>query len=97
MKKIRLVLAEDVSFLNKGSIGKALKEFEPDSWVIIDGSESKYIDHDIIEIIRDFTVNAHIRDINVEVIGIPTLETKSRYQRIMETRYGRPDSPAVKS
>lgn len=97
VKKIRLVLAEDVSFLNKGSIGKALKEFEPDSWVIIDGSESKYIDHDIIEIIRDFTVNAHIRDINVEVIGIPTLETKSRYQRIMETRYGRPDSPAVKS
>ncbi len=97
VKKIRLVLAEDVSFLNKGSIGKALKEFEPDSWVIIDGSKSKYIDHDIIEIIRDFTVNAHIRDINVEVIGIPTLETKSRYQRIMETRYGRPDSPAVKS
>ncbi|MDL1863946.1 SulP family inorganic anion transporter [Betaproteobacteria bacterium PRO5] len=96
VRKIRLVLAEDVSFLNKGSIGKALKEFESDSWVIIDGSKSKYIDHDIIEIIRDFTVNAHIRDINVEVIGIPTLETKSRYQRIMETRYGRPDSSAVK-
>lgn len=97
VKKIRLVLAEDVSFLNKGSISKALKKFDPGSWVIIDGSKSKYIDHDIIEIIRDFTVNAHIRDINVEVIGIPTLETKSRYQRIMETRYGRPDSPAVKS
>lgn len=96
VRKIRLVLAEDVSFLNKGSIGKALKEFESDSWVIIDGSKSKYIDHDIIEIIRDFTVNAHIRDINVEVIGIPTLETKSRYQRIMETRYGRPDSSVVK-
>lgn len=97
VKKIRLVLAEDVSFLNKGSVGKALKKFEPGSRVIIDGSKSKYIDHDIIEIIRDFTVNAHIRDINVEVIGIPTLETKNKYQRIMETRYGRSDSSAVKS
>ena len=97
VKKIRLVLAEDVSFLNKGSISKALKKFESGSWVIIDGGKSKCIDHDIIEIIRDFTVNAHIRDINVEVISIPTLETQNEYQRIMESRYGRSDSSAVKS
>ncbi len=89
VKRVRLVLAEDVSFLNKGSISKALKKFEQGSWVIIDGSKSKYIDHDVIEIIRDFTVNAHTRDINVEVIGVPTLEAENRYQLIMEKRYGR--------
>lgn len=92
VRKIRLVLAEDVSFLNKGNIGKAFKKFEPGSWVIIDGSRSKHIDHDIMEIIRDFTINAHIRNINVEVIGISTLETKNKYQRIMETRYERSNS-----
>jgi len=97
VKKVRLVLAEDVSFLNKGSIGKALKKFERNSWVIIDGSKSKYIDHDIIEIIRDFTINANTRDICVEIIDIPTLETKNRYQLIMETRYGRSDPSAARS
>jgi MFS superfamily sulfate permease-like transporter len=86
VKKTRLILAEDVSFLNKGSIGKAFKKLEPGSRVIIDGSRSKYIDHDVIELIRDFTINAHTRNIAVEVVGISTLQALNKYQKIIEKR-----------
>lgn len=69
----KLTLAEEVSFLNKGSILQTLNQFQPGSKVVIDGSRSIAIDHDVIEIIRDFIINARNRDISVQVIGIPEL------------------------
>lgn len=81
---IKMLLAEEASFLNKGSILKTLNELEAGSSIVIDASKSKIIDHDVIEVIRDFTVNAKRRNINVEVVGIPTMRQETEYQEITE-------------
>ncbi len=64
----RIELAEDVTFLNKASILSTLNEIPHDSSVIIDATHTRFIHHDVIEIIEDFTVNAKVRDITVETI-----------------------------
>jgi MFS superfamily sulfate permease-like transporter len=66
----RMLLAEEASFLNKGSILRTLNNLAEGSTVIIDGSNSKVIDHDVIEVIQDFVVNAKKRNILVEVTGL---------------------------
>lgn len=63
-------LAEDVTFLNKASILNTLNEIPFDSNVTIDATNTKFIHHDVIEIIEDFLVNAEVRDIQVETINL---------------------------
>lgn len=67
----QLTLAEEVSFLNKGSILQLLNRIPNDAAVTIDGSRTKVIDYDVIEIIRDFQINAKNRNITVAVHGVP--------------------------
>ncbi|MCE9538857.1 MAG: SulP family inorganic anion transporter, partial [Bacteroidetes bacterium] len=70
--KIIIQLAEDVSFLNKGSIALTLDEFPEGSHVIIDGSKSRNIDMDVLEIIHDFKNNtAVLKKINIDLKNIP--------------------------
>ena len=69
-KRIRLVLSEDVSFLNKGSILKTLKEIPPKSSVLIDASDSIHIDQDILDILKDFEEKAKFKEIELEIRGI---------------------------
>ena len=66
----RMQLAEEVSFLNKASILQTLDNLDDGSTIIIDASNSKVIDHDVVEVIEDFTVNARRRNIHVEVKGL---------------------------
>lgn len=66
----RIQLAEEVSFLNKGSILQQLQEIPGDSHVVIDGSRSKVVDFDVLEILRDFRNTAPARRIVVELHGI---------------------------
>lgn len=67
---IQLQLAQEISFLNKGSIKSTLDSFPQGSTVIIDASESEYIDYDVLEEIREFyTVKAPTKDIKVSLIG----------------------------
>jgi MFS superfamily sulfate permease-like transporter len=70
-EKIRIQLAEDVTFLNKGSIALTLDHLPDDSSVVIDGSKSHYIDMDVIEIIHDFKRTAELKNIKLELKGIP--------------------------
>jgi MFS superfamily sulfate permease-like transporter len=69
-EKMRINLSEEVSFLNKGSILLMLENLPEKSHVIIDGSNAKYIDYDVLEIIRNFTKEAPLKEIKVELIGI---------------------------
>ena len=64
-----LVLAEEVSFFNKASVIKELEEIPENSKVIIDCSNSKSIDYDVVELIRDFKSNAKTKNIAVETIN----------------------------
>lgn len=65
-KPVSLVLSEDVSFLNKGGILHTLNQLPDGVSVFIDGSKTKSIHPDVIEIIEDFTLNAKNRGITVE-------------------------------
>lgn len=63
-------LAEEVTFLNKGAILKELKSIPDGSTVRIDGSNSVFIDQDVLEIITDFETSAAGRDIQVHRSGV---------------------------
>lgn len=52
--KILIHLSEEVSFLNKASIRETLDRIPANSTVIIDASDSQYIDFDVLEIIQEF-------------------------------------------
>lgn len=67
--KIRLTLAEEVSFLNKGSILREFRKIPKGSEIIIDFSRSKTIDQDVLEAIQDFINSAKSKKINVQCIG----------------------------
>ena len=63
-----LVLAEEVSFFNKASVLNALESIPVNSHVIIDCSKSKAIAHDVLELIKDYEINAKTKNIKVEKI-----------------------------
>ena len=63
--QIVIRLAEQVTFLNRAAILKALKEIPSHSDVTIEESKSLFVDHDVLEIIQDFEENAANRDIKV--------------------------------
>jgi MFS superfamily sulfate permease-like transporter len=72
---ITLVLSEEVTFLNKGSIGATLDHLPSGSSVVIDGSKSLNIDYDVLEIIQEFKNHtAPSRNITVETIGIKDVQ-----------------------
>ncbi|MBS1929281.1 MAG: SulP family inorganic anion transporter [Bacteroidetes bacterium] len=62
----KLELAQEVSFLNKGSIKQTLAQIPSHSSIIIDASKSEYIDYDVLEVIREF-YKVHAPDRNIEV------------------------------
>lgn len=65
-----ITLAEEVSFLNKVSIMKTLKDIPENSKVVIDCSKSHSIAYDVVEVIEDFEVNAKTKNIILEVLHL---------------------------
>lgn len=83
---IRIQLAEEVSFLNKASIMNTLNRLPNDSEVIIDGSASKRVHPDILEIIDDFKENAKTRNIQVSTVNVTekrSLETPTKFNELI--------------
>lgn len=67
---IHLHLAQEVSFLNKAAIKLTLEHLPPGAYVIIDAAETVYIDHDVMELIKEFSgVKAPERGIRLELVG----------------------------
>jgi MFS superfamily sulfate permease-like transporter len=65
---IHIDLAQEVSFLNKAAIKQTLAHMPADSRVVIDASDTVYIDHDVLEIIRDFVgYSSKAKNIKVEL------------------------------
>ena len=67
---IRIKLAEEVSFLNKAAIQYMLTHLPSESDVIIDGSNSRFIDQDVLEVIHDFKHHAYTKSIIVQLVNI---------------------------
>ncbi len=67
---IHINLAQEVSFLNKAAIKQTLAHLPENSKVVINASNSAYIDHDVIELIRDFvSLGSKDKDISVDLVG----------------------------
>ena len=67
--KIKMTLAEEVTFFNKGAILKELDNLPPDSFLELDVSKTRYLDNDIIEILEDFAFKAKERNIDIKLVS----------------------------
>lgn len=77
---LRLELANQVSFLNRPSLMKALDAIPPKSHLFIDARATDYIDPDIISLIRDFLQSkAKVRQITVSLLGF-----QEKYKRLKD-------------
>lgn len=66
----RLVLPQQITFLNKASLVAELSSIPRNSQLIIDARYSNYIDKEIIELIKDFqTYQAPLKQISLNLIG----------------------------
>ena len=65
-----LKLTKDVSFLNKSTLRNMFHAIPPNARILIDGSQSQFIDYDIMETIADFIESAKSKNISVELKNI---------------------------
>jgi carbonic anhydrase len=67
---IRIRLSEEVSFLNKASLRETLDHLPEESKVVIDASNTTYIDFDVIELIKEFKeIKAPLKNIDCELLN----------------------------
>jgi len=67
--KIKMTLAEEVTFFNKGAILKELDCLPIDTFLELDVRKTRYLDYDIIEILEDFAFKAKERSIDIKLIS----------------------------
>lgn len=68
-KKMKMTLAEEVTFINKGAILKELDRIPENSYLELDVQKTRYLDNDIIEILDDFAFKAKTRNIDIKLIS----------------------------
>lgn len=67
--KIKMTLAEEVTFINKGAILKELDRLPENSYLELDVRKTRYLDNDIIEILEDFSGKAKSKNINITLVS----------------------------
>jgi MFS superfamily sulfate permease-like transporter len=68
-QKIKMTLAEEVTFFNKGAILKELDRLPTETQLELDVRKTRYLDNDIIEILEDFSLKARNRNIDIRLIS----------------------------
>ncbi len=66
---VKMTLAEEVTFFNKGAILKELDRLPEETFLTLDVTNTRYLDNDIIEILEDFSLKAKERSINIKLIS----------------------------
>lgn len=67
---IHIDLAQEVSFLNKSAIKSTLLEIPENSKVVINATDTVYIAHDVLDLIKEFKKNrAKEENIKVKLVG----------------------------
>ena len=78
--KIKMTLAEEVTFFNKGAILKELNSLPKDSYLELDVTKTRYLDNDIIEILDDFSFKTREKNINITLVSESgTVENPNSY------------------
>ena len=68
-QKLKMTLAEEVTFINKGAILNELEQIAADTKLEIDVRKTRFLDYDIIEVLDDFSLKAKNRNINITLIS----------------------------
>ena len=85
--KIKMTLAEEVTFFNKGAILKELESLSENTYLELDVRKTRYLDNDIIEILEDFAFKAKERNINIKLISERgTIENPPSYLQFFKLR-----------
>lgn len=94
---IHINLAQEVSFLNKAAIKLTLENMPESSYVIIDASETVFIDHDVLELIKEFReIKAVERNIRVECVGFkPEYKIDNTLNSQFVYSEGEDENPAI--
>jgi MFS superfamily sulfate permease-like transporter len=67
---IHIDLAQEVSFLNKAAIKSTLASIPENSRIVINASETVYIAHDVLDLIKEFKkIRAKEENIKVKLVG----------------------------
>ncbi len=67
--KLKMTLAEEVTFFNKAAILNELDNLPEDSYLELDVRKTNYLDNDIIEILEDFALKAQERNITIKLVS----------------------------
>jgi MFS superfamily sulfate permease-like transporter len=71
----RYELPDQVTFLSKASLTRALDAVPPGSRVEVDGRKTRRFDYDALEALLDFRVRARERGIDYRLVGVPEVAT----------------------
>lgn len=66
---VKMTLAEEVTFFNKGAILKELDKLPENTFLEVDFMKTRYLDNDIIEILEDFLIKAKERNIDIKLVS----------------------------
>ncbi|WP_196893941.1 SulP family inorganic anion transporter [Aureivirga marina] len=82
---MKMTLAEEVTFFNKGAILKELDRVPENSSLELDVRNTVYLDHDIIEILEDFAQKSIQKNIRVKVIsGVGVIDNPKCYTEVFK-------------
>ena len=80
---INVRLSEEVSFLNKAAIRQTLDHMPENSSVIIDASNTKYIDYDVLELIKEFRdIKVPLKKIRLQLVGFKDAYKIENYSHV---------------
>lgn len=84
---IKIHFSEEVSFLNKASIRETLDRLPQNASVVLDASASKYIDFDVLELIREFIeIKAPLKNIMCKTIGFKDVYEIANSENVQSVR-----------
>ena len=68
-RKFKMTLAEEVTFLNKGTILSELDRLPRDSSLELDIRKTIHLDYDVIEILEDFAIKAREKNLDIKIVS----------------------------
>jgi MFS superfamily sulfate permease-like transporter len=73
----RFRLPDQATFLSKANIERTLEALPSGARIEIDGRRTTRFDHDVLELLHDFSRTAALRGIDYRLVGVPTLTSSS--------------------
>jgi len=70
VRHLTITLADDVSFLHKAGLSRALRNLPDYAKVTIDGRSARRIDDDVIDVLDDFLTTQKARHMEINLLGL---------------------------